>query len=195
MHGNGLHKMDEVTHRARLGRGIAQLAQAHLQSNEHILEHLLIGGAHQAAECRKRLVDLRYGEVVARGNPRGEKVLVVDEVAETALSIADGLPVLFGQLLHVGRRHALGEKELLLFLGQVLVEDEAEDEVLVLACIHLAAHAVGRFPDFRGELLLVHRSVPFDASTDRFIITNAVVQREPQEGQPTKRGDRSRPSG
>ena len=76
------------------------------------------------------------------------------------LSIAYGLLVLFHQLLHIRRRHTLAQEELLLLLGEVLVEDEAQNEILVLARIHLAPHAVGRFPDYRGELLLAH-SVPF----------------------------------
>lgn len=42
-------------------------------------------------------------------------------------------------------------------IRQEFVEDEAENVVLVFVGFDLGAHFVGRLPDFRGELLLVHK--------------------------------------
>ncbi|CAE6733290.1 hypothetical protein NTGZN8_60003 [Candidatus Nitrotoga fabula] len=42
------------------------------------------------------------------------------------------------------------------FVGEVFVEDEAEDVVLVFIGLDLGAHLVCGFPDFGGELLFVH---------------------------------------
>lgn len=46
--------------------------------------------------------------------------------------------------------------ELYLSIGDVFVEDEAKNVVLVLVGFDFRPNLVGRLPDFRGELLLVH---------------------------------------
>ena len=106
---------------------------------------------------------MRHSKVVARFDPGREQILVGDKVAQTVLSVAHRLLVLFHQLLHIGSRHALAQEELLLFFGEILVKNEAENKVLVLARIHFATHAIRGFPNLRGELLLVH-AVPFRIS-------------------------------
>ena len=45
-------------------------------------------------------------------------------------------------------------------LGKELVEDEAEDVILVFVGFDLRAHFVGRLPDLGGELLLIHSYAP-----------------------------------
>lgn len=97
------------------------------------------------------------GEVVIQVSPRRVQVLVGEEVAQVVTHQGHGVSVgLNKRIWQVFRFSVVIEHELLYLVGQELIEDEAEDVVLVLIGLNLGAHIVGRLPDEGGKFLFVH---------------------------------------
>lgn len=80
--------------------------------------------------------------------PRGVEVVVRDEVAQTVLHKIDSFGVVLNENLSklIGF-HVIVVHQLLDLIGEELIEDEAENVVLVFLRLNLGAHGVRRFPD------------------------------------------------
>ena len=83
-------------------------------------------------------------------------MLVSDEVANVALDMFDGFRIFLGEITDILVCELLSLGKFDQFIGDVLVEDEAKDVVLVLIGFDLRPHLVGRFPNFGGKFLLIH---------------------------------------
>ena len=109
-----------------------------------------------AFERGERVVHIGDVEVAALGDPRGEQVLVSDEVAAFVLYEIDCLRIVLGESLEVLVCHIGGTQAAHLRLGKELVENETKDVILVLARFDGRAHFIGGLPDLSCKLLLVH---------------------------------------
>ena len=95
-------------------------------------------------------------EVALVLDPGGKQVLVGDEVDDIALDVVNGFRVILREGAEFRIAEVLAFRKAHQFIGEVFVEDESEDVVLVFVGLDFGAHLVGRFPDFGGELLFVH---------------------------------------
>lgn len=89
-------------------------------------------------------------------DPSRKKVLVGNEVADVALNVINNLLIIFREGADFLFARAFFLRETHQFVGEIFVEDEAEDVVFVFVGLDLGAHLIGRFPDFGSELLFVH---------------------------------------
>ncbi|MNE43965.1 hypothetical protein D3C80_1381690 [compost metagenome] len=110
----------------------------------------------QAAKGRQGFANISNIEVAGLFEPRRKQVLVGDEVTQVGLEVANGFRVFFSHRTEVFVCEALGGGEGQQLVGEVLVEDEAKDVVLVFVSLDLGSHLVGRFPNLGCELLLIH---------------------------------------
>lgn len=147
VHRDVLDEVDEIASGLGLAPCVgAEFGETGLQRVEDAVEDTLAGGIDVAAKGREGVANVRNLEVAAFGDPGGEEVLVGDEVATLALDKLDRFFVVF----HEARQILLCEITCLqagnLGLGQELVEDEAQDVILVFICLDFRAHLVGGFP-------------------------------------------------
>ena len=147
VHRDVLDEVDEVASGLGLATCVgAELGEARLQRVEDAVENALAGRVDVAAKGREGVANVRNLEVAAFGDPGGEEVVVGDEVAALALDELDRFFVVF----HEARQILLGEITCLqagdFGLGEELVEDEAQDVILVFICLDFRAHLVGGFP-------------------------------------------------
>ena len=165
VHRDVLDEVDEVAGGLGLAPCVgAELGETGLQRVEDAVENALACRVDIATEGGKRVAHIRYLEVATLCHPGGEEVLIGDEVAALALDEINRLLVVFHQAGQV----LLGEVARLqagdFGLGEELVEDEAQNIVLVLVSLDLGAHLVGGLPYLGGQLLLFH--LVFLASID-----------------------------
>ena len=147
VHRDVLDEVDEVAGGLGLATCVgAELGETGLQRVEDAVENALAGRVDVAAKGREGVANVRNLEVAAFGDPGGEEVVVGDEVAALALDELDRFFVVF----HEARQILLGEITCLqagdFGLGEELVEDEAQDVILVFICLDFRAHLVGGFP-------------------------------------------------
>ena len=126
----------------------AELGETGLQRVEDAVEDALASRVDVAAKGREGVANVRNLKVAAFGDPGGEEVLVGDEVAALALDELDRFLIVF----HEAWQILLGEITCLqagdFCLGEELVEDEAQDIILVFICLDFRAHLIGGFPYF-----------------------------------------------
>ena len=129
----------------QVGDDISQLKRTK-EDVEDAIENALAGRVDVAAKGREGVANVRNLEVATFGDPGGEEVLVGDEIAALALDELDRFLIVF----HEARQILLGEITCLqagdFGLGEELVEDEAQDVILVFICLDFRAHLVGGFP-------------------------------------------------
>ncbi len=147
VHRDVLNEVDEVAGGLGLASCVGtELGETGLQRVEDAIEDALASRVDIAAKGREGVANVRNLEVAALGDPGGEKVLVGDEVAALALDELDCFLVVF----HKARQILFGEITRLqagyFGFGEELVEDEAQDIVLVFVCLDFRTHLVGRFP-------------------------------------------------
>ncbi|CAB0685970.1 hypothetical protein FRC0061_00744 [Corynebacterium diphtheriae] len=110
-----------------------------------------------ALEGSQAVAHVSDGEVVTQVSPRRVQVLVSKEIAQVVTHQGHGVSVgLNERIWQIFRFSVVIEHELLYLVGQELIEDEAEDVVLVLIGLNFGAHIVGRLPDAGGKFLFVH---------------------------------------
>ena len=147
VHRDVLDEVNEVASGLGLAPCVgAELGETGLQRVEDAVEDALAGRVDVAAKGREGVANVRNLEVAALGDPGGEEVFVGDEVAALALDELDRLLV----VLHEARQILFGEITRLqagnFGLGKELIEDEAQDVVLVFVRLDFRAHLVGGFP-------------------------------------------------
>ena len=147
VHRDVLDEVDEVASGLGLAPCVgAELGETGLQRVENAVEDALAGRVDVAAKSRESVANVRNLEVAALGDPGGEEVFVGDKVAALALDELDRFLIVF----HEARQILLGEITCLqagdFGLGEKLVEDEAQDVILVFICLDFRAHLVGGFP-------------------------------------------------
>ena len=173
IHRDALDQMQQVADGLCTGIGcFTQLGKPGLQRLEDVFEHLLMGRIDQAAEGRQGDDHMINIEVRAHVQPGIKQVFIADEVTDCFLDAFHRLAVFSFRIalfrpcrivflveakLHVFIVPVLADQVLDLTVRKELVENETEDIILVLVCFNLGTHLVGGFPDFRGQLLFVHR--------------------------------------
>ena len=117
VHGDVVDEVCEVAN--SLGArsiGIAQLGKARLERREHAVEDVFMALVHMALECRKRPSHIADTQIFALVDPRGEEILVGDEVPHVGGYPLTGLEVLLGQRGHIVVGKVLLAEESLLIL-------------------------------------------------------------------------------
>lgn len=147
VHRDVLDEVDEVASGLGLAPCVgAELGEAGLQRVEDAVEDTFAGRIDVAAKSIEGIANVRNLEVAALGDPGGEEVLVGDEVTAFALDELDRFLVVF----HEARQILFGEITRLqagdFGFGEELVENEAQDVILVFVCLDFRTHLVGGFP-------------------------------------------------
>lgn len=147
VHRDVLDEVDEVAS----GLGLAPCVSAELgetgpQRVEDAVEDTLAGRVNVAAKGIEGVANVRNLEVAALGDPSGEEVLVGDEVAAFTLDELDRLLIAFHEAWQIFLSEITRLQAGDFGFGEKLVEDEAQDIVLVFVCLDFRAHLVGGFP-------------------------------------------------
>ena len=124
-------------------RRVAKLGEARFQRLENSIENMLVVRVDQTTECRKSVSHIRHIEVGTFRQPSRIKIFVSNEIPDVSLNELDRVSILFADRRHVGIFDALLIQPRFFLFGKKLIEDEAENVILVFACLDLGTHFVG----------------------------------------------------
>ena len=112
-----------------------------------------------AGERRKRITHVGNLEIVALLDPRGEQVVIGDEITTFALHEFHNVWIILRELRKIVLSEVTGFQAHQLGFGKELIKDETKNVILVFVRLNLGTHLIGRFPNLRSELLLIHLSL------------------------------------
>ena len=157
VHGNVLDQVDQVADCFRAaGSAVAQLGQSGFQRLEDFVKDLFVIGIDEPAESGKRIGDVGDVENLSHGQPRGEQILICDEVAHVVADVLHGVVVLFRERLDILLLKALLFQIAYFLVGEKFVKDKTKNIILVLIRFDFGTHFVCGFPYFICKLLFVH---------------------------------------
>ena len=116
---------------------------------------------NQSAECRERIADVGNVKILAHAKPGREKIFIGDKVADILLYPLDGLFIVFGHRFKQFVVVIFRLQKFDFLIGQVFIENEAENKILVFAGFDLGSHLICRSPYFLRKLLFVHGALSF----------------------------------
>ena len=98
-------------------------------------------------------------EIVALLDPRGEQVVIGDEITTFALHEFHNVWIILRELRKIVLSEVTGFQAHQLGFGKELIKDETKNVILVFVRLNLGTHLIGGFPNLRSELLLIHLSL------------------------------------
>ena len=162
VHGDVLNEIEQSADRLGLRAGaVAKFGKPGFQGVENFFEYALVRRRNQPAECRERIADVGNIKILAHAKPSREKILIGDKVADILLYPLDGFCLVFGHRFKQFIIVIIRLQKFNFLIGQVFIENEAENKVLVFAGFNLGSHLICRSPYFLCKLLFVHGAQSF----------------------------------
>ena len=161
VHGNVFDEIDQVANGLCPRTGaFTQFGQAGLQRSKDAVKHLFVVRVDQSTECLQCYRHIIGLEVTAFTDPCGKQIFIGDKIADILPNGIQRFDIVFGQIRQIFVCPVVLFQPFNFLVRQKFIKHEAQNVILVLVGFDFRAHLVGRFPDFRCELLLVHAIPP-----------------------------------
>ena len=160
IHRNVFNEINQISRGLGLASRVgAEFGKSSLQRVENTIEHFPMRRIDIAGERRKRITHIGNLEIVALLDPRGEQVVIGDEITTFALHEFHNVWIILRELRKIVLSEVTGFQAHQLGFGKELIKDETKNVILVFVRLNLGTHLIGGFPNLRSELLLVHLSL------------------------------------
>ena len=105
---------------------------------------------------RQGVMHVFNAEILPHFQPGGKQVFIRNKISDILLNAGYRFLILFGQFREVFIRPIIFLQVFHFLLGKELIENKPQNVILVFIRLNLRTHLIGRFPDFCGQLLLIH---------------------------------------